>query len=94
MISHEIDRDPYSRDTLYTMSVYNADSSDIYHGGINLRGEVTLTRKKTLNNYWPEDGRYEHSAEVSFLSRAKALASLASANDGGQGYATTIRPSI
>lgn len=76
----------------YTISVFSADSSNIYHRGVSLHGEVTRTRKKTLNNYWLEDGRYEHSGEVSFLiSRATASASSGSANGGGQGRVATVK---
>ena len=52
--------------------------------GIDVSNGVTLTRKKTLINYRPEEGRYEDNAALLFLSRAAASASLGRTNgDGG-----------
>ena len=44
------------RDTRYAVIWFNADASDIRRGGINVRGGVTQTRKKTLIDHRPEEG--------------------------------------
>lgn len=52
----------------YTVTVFNADSSNIRHGEIDLGRRIILTKKKTLNYDCPEDSGYEYTAAISFLS--------------------------
>ena len=52
----------------YALTVFNADSFDMRRRGIDVSCGVTLTRTKTLIDYRPKEGRYEHSAAVSFFS--------------------------